>query len=109
MDFHAFMYVTIGRRRELERGMAGKDLAGLGIPTEREYVERYCARTGRDHIESRDWEFCVVFSMFRLAAILQGIAKRALVGTSADAGAADVGRRARVIAEIAWRQVERMK
>ncbi len=25
MDFHAFMYVTIGRRRELERGMAGKD------------------------------------------------------------------------------------
>ena len=25
MDFHAFMYVTIGRRKELERGMAGKD------------------------------------------------------------------------------------
>jgi alkanesulfonate monooxygenase SsuD/methylene tetrahydromethanopterin reductase-like flavin-dependent oxidoreductase (luciferase family) len=25
MDFHAFMYVTIGRRPELERGMAGKD------------------------------------------------------------------------------------
>ena len=25
MDFHAFMYVTIGRRHELERGMAGKD------------------------------------------------------------------------------------
>ena len=25
MDFHAFMYVTIGRRKELERGMAGQD------------------------------------------------------------------------------------
>src|SRR3989442_12363142 len=25
IDFHAFMYVTIGRRAELERGMAGKD------------------------------------------------------------------------------------
>jgi len=25
MDFHAFMYVTVGRRHELERGMAGKD------------------------------------------------------------------------------------
>jgi hypothetical protein len=25
MDFHAFMYVMIGRRHEPERGMAGKD------------------------------------------------------------------------------------
>ena len=88
------------------RGMAGKDLAALGIPTEREYVERYCARTGRKDIDPRDWEFCVVFSMFRLAAILQGIAKRVLVGTSADAGGAEVGRRARTIADIAWRHVE---
>ena len=88
------------------RGMAGNDFTALGIPTERQYVERYCARTGRDRIAARDWEFCVVFSMFRLAAILQGIAKRVLVGTSADAGGADVGRRARTIADVAWRQVE---
>jgi aminoglycoside phosphotransferase (APT) family kinase protein len=90
------------------RGMAGNDFAALGIPTEQAYVERYCVRTGRAGIAPRDWEFCVVFSMFRLAAILQGIAKRALIGTSADANAADVGRRARVIADAAWRQVERM-
>jgi aminoglycoside phosphotransferase (APT) family kinase protein len=96
-------------RQEQFRGMAGKDFGALGIPTEREYVERYCARTGRDRVEPRDWEFCVVFSMFRLAAILQGIAKRVLVGTSADTGAADVGRRARMIAEIAWRQVEAIR
>ncbi len=88
------------------RGMAGRDLAALGIPGEREYVERYCARTGRRAIAPRDWEFCVVFSLFRLAAILQGIAKRALTGTAADARAADVGAQARVIAEVAWRQVE---
>ena len=74
-----------------------------------EYVERYCARTGRERIDPDDWEFCVVFSMFRLAAIMQGIAKRVLTGTSADAGAADVGRRARAIADIAWRQVESME
>ena len=92
--------------QEQFRGMAGKDLAALRIPTEREYVERYCARTGRERIDPHDWEFCVVFSMFRLAAIMQGIAKRVLTGTSADAGAADVGRRARSIADIAWRQVE---
>jgi aminoglycoside phosphotransferase (APT) family kinase protein len=91
------------------RGMAGNDFAALGIPTEQQYVARYAARTGRATIDPRDWEFCVVFSMFRLAAILQGIAKRALIGTSADAGAADVGRRARVIADVAWRQVESMR
>ena len=46
--------------------------------------------------------------MFRLAAIMQGIAKRVLTGTSSDAGAADVGRRARAIADVAWLQVESM-
>jgi hypothetical protein len=47
--------------------------------------------------------------MFRLAAILQGIAKRAIAGTSADKDAAEVGARARAIAEVAWRQVEAMR
>jgi aminoglycoside phosphotransferase (APT) family kinase protein len=92
--------------QEQFRGMAGKDLAALRIPGELEYVERYCARTDRERLDRRDWEFCVVFSMFRLAAILQGIAGGALTGTAADAGAADVGGRARVIADVAWRQVE---
>ena len=91
------------------RGMGDKDLAALGIPGERDYVERYAERTGRSRIEPRDWEFCIAFSMFRLAAILQGIAKRALIGTAADAGAVDVGRRARIIADTAWRQVESME
>jgi aminoglycoside phosphotransferase (APT) family kinase protein len=88
------------------RGMAGKDFPALGIPTEEEYVERYFERTGRARIAARDWEFCVVFSMFRLAAIMQGIAKRVLIGSSAEVSGADVGRRARTIADIAWRQVE---
>lgn len=88
------------------RGMAGNDFAALGIPTERQYVDAYCRRTGRPGIDPDDWEFCVVFSMFRLAAILQGIAKRALVGTSAAANAAAEGERARTIAEVAWRSVE---
>ena len=88
------------------RGMAGKDFAALGLPTEQQYVQAYCRRTGRDPIDRDDWEFCVVFSMFRLAAILQGITKRVQAGTSADAGAAEVGARARAIADVAWQQVE---
>jgi aminoglycoside phosphotransferase (APT) family kinase protein len=101
-SYHAMVWRVT---REQFRGMAGNDFAALGIPTERAYVDRYCARTGRERIDAREWEFCVVFSMFRLAAILQGIAKRALIGTSADAHAADVGRQARVIADVAWQQV----
>jgi aminoglycoside phosphotransferase (APT) family kinase protein len=103
-----FAYHAMAWRLSQEefRGMAGKDLAALRIPSEREYLDRYCARTHRAPLPARDWEFCVVFSMFRLAAILQGIARRALLGNSADKDAATVGRRARVIAEVAWRQVE---
>ena len=89
------------------RGMAGNDFHALGLPTEAEYVASYCRRTGRDPIDPMAWEFCVAFSMFRLAAILQGITKRAQQGNSADAHAAEVGARSRTIAEVAWQQVER--
>jgi aminoglycoside phosphotransferase (APT) family kinase protein len=88
------------------RGMAGRDFAALGIPAEREYVQAYCRRTRRADIDPADWRFCIVFSMFRLTAILQGIARRAVDGTSADADAARVGAQARTIAEVAWREVE---
>jgi aminoglycoside phosphotransferase (APT) family kinase protein len=85
---------------ELFRGLAGIDFAALGIPTEADYVMAYCQATGRDRIAS--WEFYIVYSMFRLAAILQGIAKRALDGTAADAKARALGGLARPIAEQAW-------
>jgi aminoglycoside phosphotransferase (APT) family kinase protein len=101
-SYHAMVWRVT---REQFRGMAGTDFTAAGIPTERDYVDRYCARTGRERIDAREWQFCVVFSMFRLAAILQGIAKRALIGTSADTRAAEVGRQARVIADAAWQQV----
>jgi len=88
------------------RGMADKDLASLGIPSEAEYVAAYCARVGRPPIPPAAWEFHLAFSMFRLAAILQGIARRAEDGTAASAEAAVTGRKARPIAEAAWQQVE---
>ena len=82
------------------RGIAGLDLAALGIPDERSYVERYCQRTGCSI--GSDWNFYLAFNMFRIAAILQGIMKRVTVGTAASAQAADAGRRARPMAELAW-------
>src|SRR5690348_987011 len=72
---------------ELFRGLAGVDLAALGIPNEDEYVAAYCAHTGRQ--QSANWEFYIVYSLFRLAAIMQGIAKRAIDGTAASRAAVE--------------------
>jgi aminoglycoside phosphotransferase (APT) family kinase protein len=85
--------------REWE-GLADKNLAELGIPTEQEYVAAYCRRTGRAGIP--DWEFCLAFSMFRLSAIAQGIMGRVVAGTANDPNAIERGRRARPLAESAW-------
>ena len=85
---------------ELFRGLAGVDLASLGIPSEEEYVAAYCERTGRNR--SPDWEFYMVYSLFRLAAIMQGIAKRAINGTAASPEAVELGRKARPTGEQAW-------
>ncbi|RZI78414.1 MAG: phosphotransferase family protein [Variovorax sp.] len=88
------------------RGMAGADYAALGIPDERSYLNAYCRRTGRAPVDPAHWEFYLAYSMFRLAAILQGILKRAADGTASSAQAKETGARARPIAEAAWRQVE---
>ncbi len=87
------------------RGMAERDLASLGIPSEADYVRRYAERTGRA-VDPSEHEFGVIYSMFRLAAILQGILKRSLDGTAADAQAHETGLKARGVAEAAWRQVQ---
>ena len=85
---------------ELFRGLAGIDFAAAGIPDEAEYVASYCRRTGRAAIAN--WEFYMVYSLFRIAAILQGIAKRAIEGTAASREAAEMGALARPLAEQAW-------
>ena len=85
---------------DLFRGLAGIDHHALGIPTEQEYVAAYCRRTGRVGIP--DWEVYVVYGMFRIAAILQGVLKRAIDGNASSDQALDVGRRGRAIAEQAW-------
>ena len=85
------------------RGIAGVDLAALGIPSEGEYVDAYCRRTGRASIPN--WDFYIAYNMFRLAGILQGIMKRALEGTASSQQALETGRRARPMAEMGWKIV----
>jgi aminoglycoside phosphotransferase (APT) family kinase protein len=88
------------------RGMHGVGLAALGIPPEDEYVGMYCERTGRSGVGNV--EFYLAYNMFRLAAILQGIAKRAIDGTASNERAVETGKRARPTGEAGWALVERM-
>ncbi len=90
------------------RGIEGLPLEDLGIPTERAYVERYCKRTGREGIDASTWDFYLAYNLFRIAAICQGIARRVLDGTAASEYARDTGARAPMLAELGWRQVERI-
>ncbi len=87
----------------LFRGLGGVDLAGTGIPAEGDYVDMWCRRTGRARPENFD--FYVILSLFRLAAIVQGIARRAQDGTANDPRAAEMGRIAGPLADIAWGMV----
>ncbi|HLS54681.1 MAG TPA: phosphotransferase [Zeimonas sp.] len=92
------------------RGIAGLDHAALGIPTERDYVQAYCRRTRRDPEQTlAHWDFYLAYNMFRLAAILQGIMKRAVDGTASSAQALEAGRRARPLAEMGWQIAQRVR
>jgi aminoglycoside phosphotransferase (APT) family kinase protein len=94
------------------RGIAGLDLARLGIPDERTYVRRYCERTGRtapgadiDAVMA-DWNFYMAYNLFRLAAILQGIVKRVVDGTASSAQARSSSSGPRQLAEMGWQAAQ---
>lgn len=81
--YHAMMYRM---PPDIVAGLGGADPVALGLPTEAEYIARYCQRTGRAGIA--DWDFYIAFQFFRLAAIFHGIKGRALRGTASNAQAA---------------------
>ncbi|KAB2876749.1 MAG: phosphotransferase family protein [Burkholderiaceae bacterium] len=91
------------------RGISGLDLAALGIPNERDYVRRYCERTGRADPDAvmAHWNFYLAYNLFRLAAITQGIAKRAADGTAASAQAQSSGQATSALARMGWAQAQR--
>ena len=102
-----FAYSTLTWRMPADgfRGLAGIDIAALGIPSEAEYIADYCRRRGRalgaDGLPAH-WNTYLVFNLFRLAAILQGVAARALAGNAASARATEMGKQAIPLAELAW-------
>ncbi|HBF46711.1 MAG TPA: phosphotransferase family protein, partial [Shewanella frigidimarina] len=80
-------------------GLKDIDRGSLGIPTEQEYVDLYCQRMGIERIEN--WGFYLAFSFFRLAAIVQGVAKRAAEGNASNEHANKVGAFVEPLAQMA--------
>ena len=100
--YHLLMYRMPGG--EDFSGLAGKDLASLGIPSEDEYVAAYCRRTGRNHLPNKD--YLIVFCLFRLAGILHGIKGRLVRGSASSSHAAQMVERLEPLADLAWAQAE---
>ena len=104
VDFAYHMMTWHMSNGPTSRGLAGQDLAVLGIPDENAYLQRYLERVGMAgrQIDAQTWGYYLVFNMFRLAGILQGILSRALQGNASNAAALESGKRAKPLAEQAW-------
>ena len=95
--YHLMNWVMPAGQRS---GLAGLDLAALGIPSQEEYIRLYCEATDRSGIENIDW-YCA-YNLFRLAGIIQGIVGRVRDGTAASAHAGDHVDRVRPLALAAY-------
>lgn len=90
------------------RGLGGIDRQALGLPSEAEYVARYCERRKIAGIDN--WVFYLAFSFFRLAAICQGVYKRALDGNASNPEKAKTyGQAVRLLAALARQAIEKGK
>lgn len=100
-------YQCMGWRipHDLWRGIGGLDLQRLGIPGEQAYVAWYSQATGREAAEH--WDFYMAYNLFRMSAILYGIAQRAADGNAASPDAEATGRKAGPLADLGWQAAQR--
>jgi aminoglycoside phosphotransferase (APT) family kinase protein len=103
-----FAYHCMRWRMAPPGGLAGLSLDPLGLPSEQAYLEEYLARGTRRarEVTANEWNFYIVFSMFRLVGIAQGVLKRAFQGNASSLQAMEAGRRVRPLAERAWSQAQ---
>ena len=87
------------------QGLGGIDRTALGIPEEAVLLERYCQLRGVEEI--RHWPYYMVFCLFRLAAILQGVYKRSLDGNASNERAAKMGAMVQPLAEMAKQIIDK--
>ncbi|MEX0954897.1 MAG: phosphotransferase family protein [Rhizobiaceae bacterium] len=88
------------------RGLGGMDRASIGLPGEQAYVEAYCRRRGIAGVDA--WTYCLAFSFFRLAAICQGVYKRALDGNASNPEKAKTyGQAVKLLAGLAVEMIDK--
>jgi aminoglycoside phosphotransferase (APT) family kinase protein len=88
------------------RGLGGVDRPTLGLPSEEDYVAAYCRRRGLTGIGN--WTFFLAFSFFRLAAICQGVFKRALDGNASNPEKARTyGEAVKLLSHLAAKLIEK--
>ncbi|BCH00083.1 phosphotransferase family protein [Mesorhizobium loti] len=88
------------------RGLGGVDRAALGLPSEEDYIAAYCRRRGLGGIGN--WTFFLAFSFFRLAAICQGVYKRALDGNASNPEKARTyGEAVKLLSHLAARLIDK--
>lgn len=87
----------------ISAGFVGADLDALGIPGEDSYLAQYARHSGLD--PRPHWAFYMAFSLFRTAAIQQGVYARALAGNAASTTAHLFGESYRMVADVGWRLV----
>ncbi len=97
-DFAYFCMALRLPRNPVLPGLAGLDRAALGIPDETLLIDRFAAASGLD--PRPQWPFLLALQFFRLAAIAQGVLKRALQGNASSEQALAAGRMTRTIAEL---------
>lgn len=85
-------------------GFADVDFEATGIPSQDDYIAAYCGRTHRKNIPN--WSFFIAFSMFRLAAIVQGVYKRGLDGNASAANAQTYGAYVQFLSDAGWNLVK---
>jgi aminoglycoside phosphotransferase (APT) family kinase protein len=80
-------------------GLADRDCAALGIPSQAEFVDDYRAHGG---VDAPLLPFHRTFALFRFAIIFEGITARLNAGQASGENAAEVGALAPVVAERAY-------
>ncbi len=91
---------------DLWRGIGGLDLAALGIPGERQYIDQYLEVTGFEDVLIH-WDFYLAYNFFRIASILYGIGQRAKQGTASSPDALVMAAKAPALAQIGWQYAQR--
>lgn len=86
---------------QIAAGFVGADHEALGIPSESAYLAAYARRTGRAAIPG--WPYYMAFSLYRIAAIQQGVYRRAISGNASSEFAHMFGECYQLVAETGWK------